>query len=329
VNGDEPTRASRRRPVPHRGEGAGGIGLADRVIGKQIELELGPLRRGSSPVVVGPWVGGHVEEVLYWIPFARRQAARLGLERSRVIGVSHGGMARWYDDFCGDYADLRDLLGTEQLTAALSGLSSDRERAARDALEALGVARQASLPPSAMHRLFDGYRRGRAPLEVVLEFADFAPRALAAPDPGRRPFVVVEAAALGRSDDPVAALVDDLGAEGALRVGESGAEPSRADRWALDAELAAEASLLVGRADGLALVGPLLGVPTVAVQDGAMPPSEPDVDLAAWIAQRLDRAFSIVERGQLELLRTAAIGPQRAMGASTAVSPTRARPSSR
>ena len=292
-----------------------GPAVQDRVVGKQIELELSPLRRHRGTIVVGPWFGDIADEILYWIPFARRLAAQLGLERSRLLAVSHGGVAEWYDDFCGGYAELHELLDPATVARAFVGWAQERALVRAAAHETLGVPQDASIPVSAMRRLFAGYRRGEAPLELVLEFARFVVPARPAERSGP---VVVDAAVL--VDDAVVELLETVGLQSVAivsgdahvgvpsavrgRVAEPLADvPVPVRRGALASTIAG-GRLLVGAPAGLGLVGPSLGVTTVLVEGLFPTSSEPDVDLAAWIAREHDSHLSLVGSSQLDVLRS-------------------------
>ena len=52
--------------------------------------------QAGSRVVAGPWLGGEIDELLYWIPFLRWvQLATFGL-RDRLVVVARPGSAPWY-----------------------------------------------------------------------------------------------------------------------------------------------------------------------------------------------------------------------------------------
>ena len=73
--------------------------------------ELRRLRRlahGHAPIVAGPWTGSLGLELLYWIPFLRWLTTEGGVDPSRVVAVSRGGVAHWYGPVARRYVELFD-----------------------------------------------------------------------------------------------------------------------------------------------------------------------------------------------------------------------------
>jgi hypothetical protein len=265
--------AAAQRPTARR-SAASAPGLADRVLGKQIELELSPLKRGRDRIVVGPWLGDPADELLYWIPYVRRLSQRLGLERDRLVAVSSGGVGAWYEDICGSYIDLGGLLGPEVLGRGLTGWVAERESARAAAFAALRSDEARSIAPGRMRRLFHGYRTGRAPLAVVEEFTAFRSLSVERRDERR---VAIDAS-LGRVLDAV--TVGDVPATDTVAVGSS--------------------SLLIAAHDGyLAPLGVFLDVPTIGVRAEGAELAEPDVDLLAHVSQQLGGTYTVVDRSEL------------------------------
>lgn len=69
----------------------------------------------SGPVVAGPFHAEVGYELLYWIPFLRWALSvepRLG---GRLVAVSRGGTASWYEGVASDYVDLYGMLSPEEL----------------------------------------------------------------------------------------------------------------------------------------------------------------------------------------------------------------------
>ncbi|HEV2590312.1 MAG TPA: hypothetical protein VGU02_00335 [Gaiellaceae bacterium] len=249
--------AQRRGAQPDDGV----IGLGDRVLGKQLELELRRVRRASGRIVVGPWVGDTAEELLYWIPYVRRLADRLELDRSKLVAVSHGSVAPWYADICGDYVELDEDLRQR----AFTGWRAEREQVRVETLERLGVTD--SISPAAMRRLFKNFRAGRAPLEIVWEFAEHR-------------------------------LIGDGHAGSGVVLEEELAGQPRGTQL----ELVRECGLLIARPNGLAALGVAAGVTTVAVADGDW--NEADVELMSHVAQRTGGVtFTLLDPEQLAFLR--------------------------
>ena len=71
------------------------------------------LHRTGAPVVAGPWLGGEVEELLYWIPFLRRlQGMDAGL-KERLFVVRRAAGAPWYAGIGAGQVDLERLIPDE------------------------------------------------------------------------------------------------------------------------------------------------------------------------------------------------------------------------
>lgn len=138
------------------------------------------------------------------------------------------------------------------------------------------------IDPSMLERVRAPYREGHAPIVHVLERLRFKPITTA--------YRVADIIAVWRGspqDPALARLRPDAGVQ----------DLDRTDLNALTRDVA-QASLLVGAADGPIHLGPLLGTPTVAV--GGEAPS-PDLDLAQRAAHGYGTTFVLVEANALEL----------------------------
>ena len=51
----------------------------------------------DAPILVGPFLGEVGFEALYWLPFLAQLRHELGIERDRLIPITRGGAAVWYD----------------------------------------------------------------------------------------------------------------------------------------------------------------------------------------------------------------------------------------
>lgn len=136
--------------------------------------------RGRGLVLVGPWISEVGYEVLYWIPFVQaavRQHHRLS--RDRLVVVSRGGAAPWYDHVADRYIDVFDLMSTDEFAEwsnrrlesggthkQFEPTPLDRELAER-AKRQLGVDNLSILHPGAMYRMFNHYWYGRRPFRIV------------------------------------------------------------------------------------------------------------------------------------------------------------------
>ena len=85
----------------------------DQVI-EALERRLDRALEGDGPVVAGPWLSEVGFELLYWVPFLRwAMESRPGL-RERLIVLSRGGTASWYEGLAANYVDVFDLVDVER-----------------------------------------------------------------------------------------------------------------------------------------------------------------------------------------------------------------------
>jgi hypothetical protein len=67
---------------------------------------LEALARSSKPVLVGPWLSEVGFELLYWVPFVQWLVQEFKIPRERLMVVSRGGVASWYQGVADRYVDL-------------------------------------------------------------------------------------------------------------------------------------------------------------------------------------------------------------------------------
>jgi hypothetical protein len=79
----------------------------------RLQRDLARMVVSGAPVVAGPWLGEVGFELLYWVPFLRGCAARLGINPDRFIVMSRGGTASWYTPFAARYVDVFDQISAE------------------------------------------------------------------------------------------------------------------------------------------------------------------------------------------------------------------------
>ena len=73
-----------------------------------VEREIDDIVNGAQTVVVGPWLSEVGFEALYWIPFLRWVKTAFRLDPSRVVAVSRGGVASWYEGMAERYVEIWD-----------------------------------------------------------------------------------------------------------------------------------------------------------------------------------------------------------------------------
>jgi hypothetical protein len=149
-----------------------------------VRRELRRVARGHGPIIVGPWLSEVGYEVLYWVPFLRWYCDRYGVDPSRLIVVSRGGVASWYRDIGTRYIELLDLFDVPTFAARNAerqrqgeqkqhGMADfDREILAR-VQEQLGGAHPTVCHPSVMFRLLRQFWLGNEALQYVQEHTKY------------------------------------------------------------------------------------------------------------------------------------------------------------
>ena len=149
----------------------------------------------DTPILVGPWVSEVGFELLYWIPLLRKRFARLGVDPQRVVAVSRGGAARWYEGIAERYVDLFDLVSVDEFlhgNEARESSNGEKKQFAPSRFERelihrvqnhLGLQRCPLLHPSAMYRYFRSFWLGLRGEAHVLEACDFSPLPARYPPP--------------------------------------------------------------------------------------------------------------------------------------------------
>jgi hypothetical protein len=153
--------------------------------------ELRLLSKVRGHVMVGPWLSEVGFELLYWIPFLRWAVPEFGLDPSRLIVVSRGGVAGWYAGVADKYADLFDLYTVDEYRHAnetrwqAAGNQKQYESGAFDGEIADRVAKrhgvriEATLHPYLMYRLLRFFWYEKAAVSLLLRHTRF--EALAKP----------------------------------------------------------------------------------------------------------------------------------------------------
>jgi hypothetical protein len=150
----------------------------DRARQESLNRALDAVRK-QGDVVVGPWTGEVGFELLYWIPFLGWLAEQ-GLGFDRMVVVSRGGPATWYQHLTSRYVDILDLIPVEEFRERTAGRKKqydphrdlDRELIQK-ARARLGLKDGPVVHPSAMFRLFAPLWRKRASIDLVESFGTF------------------------------------------------------------------------------------------------------------------------------------------------------------
>ena len=89
--------------------------------------------RAGDPVLLGPFLGEIGYELLYWIPFLRRELRLAGISPERATVVTRGGAGIWYSDFAAASLDILELIPPETFLPRLE----ERRRRSGDAKQLL------------------------------------------------------------------------------------------------------------------------------------------------------------------------------------------------
>ncbi|HTI41972.1 MAG TPA: hypothetical protein VL693_09115 [Vicinamibacterales bacterium] len=176
---------SLRHVIPRPIRRAASAWLAHRRSAR-LQRELAAMVVHGGPIVAGPWLGEVGFELLYWVPFLRWCANRLGVDPDRFVVMSRGGTASWYRPFAARYVDVFDQISAEtfrdQHDSRVRELGEqkqtrvtafDRELVAA-AMRRAHVVEWSLLHPSSMYELLNPYWWGHQSSEWVHEHAAYA-----------------------------------------------------------------------------------------------------------------------------------------------------------
>ncbi len=261
--------------------------------------------RDGRPLLVGPFLGEVGYELLYWLPVVRRLLAELGVERERVTVLSRGGAGAWYSDVAAHDVDVLDLLEPDEFVAALldrrrrareaKQFFSDPldERLTRLALERVPGAAQVHplLMYSRMRFVLEGLQAPAAATSIG-DYRRLPPPDGPLPEGCPREYVAVKLYFTdpfpedGESRELATRMLEQVAAERDVVVLTSGVQLDEHREWvpsgrrihdstgwvtprdnlAVQTRLVAGAEAFVCVYGGFSYLGPMLGVPTVALQ---------------------------------------------------------------
>lgn len=151
-------------------------GAGDRRFARRVD----ELLRHERPVIVGPWTGEVGFELIYWIPFVRWVVNAYKIPRQRLLIVSRGGTASWYDGLGARYADAFDFFSPDEFRVATDEAKKQRRVGAFDAeltrrvIDRYGLGRTDLLHPGMMYRLFMPFWKDLAPMSRIERYTELA-----------------------------------------------------------------------------------------------------------------------------------------------------------
>ena len=169
----------------------GGIEAELELTEQRVIDRLDRMRRGSQPIIVGPWTGEIGFELLYWAPFVRWAVEKFDLPAERLVVVSRGGTASWYGLTNSRYVDVFSVATPEEFRLRTEATKKQRGVRAfdRDVIRrvraSLGGGATQLLHPALMYALFMPFWKDRAPLSRVLDHVRY--RQIAPPRPAALP----------------------------------------------------------------------------------------------------------------------------------------------
>jgi hypothetical protein len=141
----------------------------------QIENEIESIVRRDRLLVAGPWLSEVGFEALYWVPFLHWVKAAFRLHADRIVAVSRGGVASWYEGCASRYVEIWDHVDPGEFARrnAERGLVKHYEPTPFDAEVLDAVARRLGtrdfdvIHPGLMYRLFTLYWSGHRAMGFV------------------------------------------------------------------------------------------------------------------------------------------------------------------
>ncbi len=278
-------------------------GARRELVSRRHEAAVARAARRGRPILVGPFLGEVGFELLYWIPLLRRLLAEHAVGPDRVTVLARGGAGAWYRDVAAHAVEILDLVDPERyleelVTSRHRGGNTKQwfpdpfdARLTALALERIGAA--AVVHPLLMYSRLRFLWEGLLPPEQAPALADYRPL----PPPGESPaglpadyvavklyfsepfpddarsrgLAAVVLEALAEATD-VVVLTSGRQLDEHREWAPAGARVHDASRWvtprdnlAVQTAIVARARALVSTYGGFSYLGPMLGVPTLAI----------------------------------------------------------------
>ena len=136
----------------------------------QWALKQQRLRHSKAPILVGPWYGEVGFEALYWLPFLAKFISRNGIDPERIMAISRGGAAAWYNvphgfELFAMRSPEQIRLETRLMFAQQGSLKQNTvtpfdQQILDDCAETLKLSRYHVLHPQWMYRILGPYWQG-------------------------------------------------------------------------------------------------------------------------------------------------------------------------
>lgn len=141
----------------------------------EVERELETIVGRGRLLVAGPWISEVGFETLYWIPFLHWVKVAFRLSDDRLVAVSRGGVAGWYQGLASRYVEIWDHLDPAEFARrnAARGITKHYEPSPLDHAILDAVARHLGtreldvIHPGLMYRLFALYWSGHRAMGFI------------------------------------------------------------------------------------------------------------------------------------------------------------------
>ncbi len=135
----------------------------------QIERDLDAMVGRGRLLVAGPWISEVGFETLYWIPFLHWVKTAFRIPEDRIVAVSRGGVASWYQGLASRYVEIWDDMDPADFARRNTerGITKHYGSSVLDADILDAVARRLGtrefdvIHPGLMYRLFTLYWSGQ------------------------------------------------------------------------------------------------------------------------------------------------------------------------
>jgi hypothetical protein len=151
-----------------------------------VEGEIERLVARDRTIVAGPWFSEVGFEALYWVPFLHWMQTAFRIDPARVVAVSRGGVASWYEGVANRYVEIWDGMDPGEFARrnAARGVVKQHQRTELDddilrfVADRIGTPDFDVIHPSLMYTLFGLYWQGQRAMGFVdahLRFTTVAP----------------------------------------------------------------------------------------------------------------------------------------------------------
>jgi hypothetical protein len=96
---------------------------------------IGAAAKTDGPVLAGPFHAEVGYELLYWIPFLRWAVSTEPRLAGRLVAVSRGGTASWYDGVATGYVELYDLVAAAELETSRAAVEEETRGSRKQLVE--------------------------------------------------------------------------------------------------------------------------------------------------------------------------------------------------